>query len=228
MDTVFATLGLPSETLIAAITTLVVVVDPLGLAPIFLSVTTGASSAQRRRTAQLACLIAFLILAASIVGGAALLSALGISLPAFRVAGGLLLFYTAFEMVFERRSVRKGETAEEATEGGATAGGPDMETLRMIAAFPLAIPLMAGPGAIAACILLADQIGQTAMGTGVLIGIAGLVCLACLVVFLLAGPIDRLLGSIGRTVLSRLLGVILAALAVQFIADGVLRLSGTT
>lgn len=198
--------------LIAALTTLFVTVDPLGLVPIFLSLTPGATSKDRRQIALLATVLAFGILAASSLFGAALLGALGITLPAFRVAGGMLLFYMAFEMVFERRQPRKTATAETAMT---------KDDIRNIAAFPLAIPLMAGPGAITACILLAARTGGSPAGMAWLIGIIALVCGTCLVAFWLADPIDRLLGNTGRTVLTRLLGVILAALAVQFMADGV-------
>ncbi|MEL7542437.1 MAG: MarC family protein [Pseudomonadota bacterium] len=206
------------DLLVAAFTTLLVVVDPLGLAPIFLSLTGGADSASRRQIAWLAAVIAFGILTASVLAGGALLGALGISLPAFRVAGGLLLFYTAFEMVFERRAPRKNATAAQAMS---------KDDIHNIAAFPLAVPLMAGPGAIAACILIAAKMDNSLGGSLALIGIAGLVCLLCVAVFVLATPIDRLLGTVGRTLLSRLLGVILAALAVQFIADGVRSLVGS-
>ncbi|MEO0618592.1 MAG: MarC family protein [Pseudomonadota bacterium] len=205
------------DLLIAAFTTLLVVVDPLGLAPIFLSLTGGADAASRRQIAWLSAVIAFGILAASVLAGGALLGALGISLPAFRVAGGLLLFYTAFEMVFERRAPRKTAAAAQAMS---------KDDIQNIAAFPLAVPLMAGPGAIAACILIAAKMDNSLAGSAALIAIAGLVCLLCVIVFVLASPIDRLLGTVGRTLLSRLLGVILAALAVQFIADGVRSLAG--
>jgi len=201
-----------TDLLIAALTTLLVTVDPLGLVPIFLSLTPGADKADRRQIALLATVLAFGILAASTLFGASLLSALGITLPAFRVAGGMLLFYMSFEMVFERRQPRKTATAEVAMT---------KDDIRNIAAFPLAIPLMAGPGAITACILLAGRVGGDAAGMAWLIGTIGLVCLICLLAFWLATPIDRMLGNTGRTILTRLLGVILAALAVQFMADGV-------
>lgn len=200
------------DLMVSALTTLLVVVDPLGLVPIFLSLTPGADASSRRQIAILASVLAFGILTAVTLFGAPLLNALGISLPAFRVAGGLLLFFMAFEMVFERRQPRKKATADTAMT---------KDDIRNIAAFPLAIPLMAGPGAIAACILLAARMDGDMVGIAALIGITAAVCLCCVVAFLLASPIDRLLGVTGRTLLSRLLGVILAALAVQFVADGV-------
>lgn len=141
-----------------------------------------------------------------------MLRALGISLPAFRIAGGLLLFWIAFEMVFELRSARKNRTATEAVT---------IDHIRNIAAFPLAIPLMAGPGAITAIILLAGRAAGDPSRQIVLVGLTALVILSCLLVLLMAHRIARLLGVTGNIVLTRLLGVILAALAVQFVIDGV-------
>ena len=151
--------------------------------------------------------MAFFALAGDVV-----LKALGVSLPAFRIAGGLLLFWIAFEMVFERRNERKAQTAEIAIT---------QDHIRNVAAFPLAIPLMAGPGALTAMMLLAGRAEGSWLLLGSLAAISALVILSCLAVFLLATPIARLLGVTGNVVLTRLLGVILAALAVQFVIDGV-------
>jgi multiple antibiotic resistance protein len=140
-----------------------------------------------------------------------LLRTLSISLPAFRIAGGLLLFSIASEMVFGVRIARQFEAAEQAVE----------EHVRNVAAFPLAIPLMAGPGAITATVLLAGRTGGEPARLAVLIAIVAVVMATCLIVFLAATRIERLLGMTGNTVLSRLLGVLLAALAVQFVIDGV-------
>jgi multiple antibiotic resistance protein len=201
-----------SDYLTSALVTLLVTVDPPGLAPIFLSLTRGMTAAERRQVAIRACIIAFAIMAFFALAGDVVLKALGVSLPAFRIAGGLLLFWIAFEMVFERRNDRKQATAETAIT---------LDHIRNVAAFPLAIPLMAGPGALTAMILLAGRAeGKATMLTALAL-ICGLVILACLVTFLLATPIARLLGVTGNIVLSRLLGVILAALAVQFVIDGV-------
>jgi multiple antibiotic resistance protein len=139
-----------------------------------------------------------------------LLRALGITLPAFRIAGGLLLFAIAFEMVLGVRMRREGQAAEEAVE----------EHVRNIAAFPLAIPLLAGPGAITATVLLAGRAGSNLLLTGLLLAVVVVVALASLAAFLLAGRISGLLGHTGNIVLSRLLGVLLAALAVQYVVDG--------
>jgi multiple antibiotic resistance protein len=150
------------------------------------------------------------------------LTFLGISLPAFRIAGGLLLFWIAFEMVFEKREKRKQASAEQALaherEGPRAHGG--QEDLRHIAVFPLAIPLIAGPGAISATILLASEAPDWGMVLVLLLIIVALIA-TCFAVFLAADRVDRYLGDTGRMVLTRLLGVLLAALAVQFVADGV-------
>lgn len=198
--------------LTSALVTLLVTVDPPGLAPIFLGITPGMSIAERRQVAIRACIIAGLILAASGFVGAQLLSALGITLPAFRIAGGLLLFWIAFEMVFRHRNDRKTEQAEQAIT---------LDHIRNVAAFPLAIPLMAGPGAITATILLAGRAEGALLRMGLLLAVIVGVMLACLLTFLAAGRISKALGITGNVVLTRLLGVILAALAVQFVADGV-------
>jgi multiple antibiotic resistance protein len=200
------------EFLSAALVTLLVTLDPPGLAPIFLSLTRGMSGDERRQVAIRACIIAFCIMAFFGVAGDVVLKALGVSLPAFRIAGGLLLFWISFEMVFERRNERKQATAETAIT---------QDHIRNVAAFPLAIPLMAGPGALTAMMLLAGRAGGDPLMLAALAVICGLVVLSCLVVFFLAVPIARLLGVTGNVVLTRLLGVILAALAVQFVIDGV-------
>lgn len=204
------------DTLLSALVTLLVTVDPPGLAPLFLAVTSGMDSAQRRQVATRASVIAFCVLALFAVAGAAILSLFGITLPAFRVAGGLLLFYIAFEMIFERRHERHEKSAERAIT---------KDMIHNVAVFPLAIPLIAGPGAISATILLSGEFanpGPRAVLVGTILAIIALVWL----VFLLSEKLDRFLGETGRSILSRLLGVILAALAVQFVADGVKALAG--
>jgi multiple antibiotic resistance protein len=201
---------MPLDFAITALVTLFVVVDPIGLAPTFLAVTEGLPRRARRDVAVRASLIAGAILIGTALIGDVLLRALGITLPAFRIAGGLLLFAIAFEMVLGVRMRREGQAAEEAVE----------EHVRNIAAFPLAIPLLAGPGAITATVLLAGRAGGNLLLTGLLLAVVVLVALACLAAFLLAGRISGLLGHTGNVVLSRLLGVLLAALAVQYVVDG--------
>ena len=200
-----------------AFLTLFVAVDPPGLAAIFLGLTAAMGMTARKQTAKRASLIAFGILVASALCGEPLLAMLGIGIPAFRVAGGLLLFYIAFEMVFERREERKSHSAEEAIAHDVYHHD--------IAAFPLAIPLMAGPGAITATILQASNAGHSVLNMASLIVIIGLVIGACYGVFRVSTSVDRLLGATGRVVLSRLLGVLLAAMAVQTIGDGILAFS---
>jgi multiple antibiotic resistance protein len=203
--------AMPLDYLVSALVTLVVVVDPIGLTPTFLAVTQGLPAAARRQIALRACLTAGVILAGTALIGDWLLDKLAITLPAFRIAGGLLLFAVASEMAFGVRIERQSKEAEEAVE----------EHVHNVAAFPLAIPLMAGPGAITATLLLSGQAhGQPLLLAG-LLGVAVIVVAVCYGVFLAAARIERLLGVTGSVVLSRLLGVLLAALAVQFVIDGV-------
>lgn len=195
----------------AALVTLLVTLDPVALAPIFVSLTRGMSADHRKRVAIRASFIAFGILAFFGLGGELLLRLLGVGIPAFRISGGLLLFWIAFEMVFERRNERKQHTADVAiTE----------DHIRNVAAFPLAIPLMAGPGAITATILLAGRAGGNPVYLGFLLALIALGVISCFAVFMAAERVSRMLGITGNIVLSRLLGVILAGLAVQFIIDG--------
>ena len=195
----------------STLATLLVTLDPPGLAPIFISLTMGMVAAERRQVAIRASLIAFVIMTFFALGGGHILTVLGVGLPAFRIAGGLLLFWIAFEMVFEARIERKAETAQSAIT---------IDHIRNVAAFPLAIPLLAGPGAITATILLAGRAGSDPRLIAILVALIGAVLALCALVFLLAERISRLLGVTGNVVLSRLLGVILAALAVQFVVDG--------
>jgi multiple antibiotic resistance protein len=197
--------------LVSALVTLLVVVDPVGLVPTFIGITDGLSASLRREVALRATLIAGVILIGAALIGNWLLATLAISLSAFRIAGGLLLFSIATEMVFGVRMRREGEAAEQAVE----------ERARNIAAFPLAIPLMAGPGAITATVLLSGRAEGSLLLLSLLIAVVALVAAACFLAFLSAGRLGRLLGVTGNIVLSRLLGVLLAALAVQYVVDGI-------
>jgi len=198
------------EFLKTAFLTLFVAIDPPGLAPVFLSLTAALTAAQRKSVAFRSVTIALCILIASALGGKDFLEMLGIGIPAFRIAGGLLLFSIAVEMVFERREQRRSQSAEVAAHEHKT-----------IAAFPLAMPLMAGPGAITATILQTSNAHGEWMNVLGLLGVLVIVVGSCLPVFLLANHIDKLLGVSGRMILSRLLGVLLAAMAVQTVGDGV-------
>jgi multiple antibiotic resistance protein len=191
---------------IAAFTALFVVIDPIGLTPIFVALTAGMTPRQRRGVAIRACVIAAGILILFALTGEAVLSFLGISMPAFRIAGGLLLFLTALDMLFERRQERR--------EGQADHPPPDPSV------FPLALPLTAGPGAIATMILLTDEAGavETAQAMGVMLAVIAV----SFALFQAAGPLERGLGPTGTNVVTRLLGMLLAALSVQFVIDGLM------
>src|SRR5271167_441067 len=184
---------------VSALITLFVVVDPIGLAPTFLAVAENLPAAARRGVALRASIIDGAILIGAALIGDRLLGTLAISLAAFRIAGGLLLFSIASEMVLGVRMRREGEAAEQAVE----------EHVRNVAAFPLAIPLLAGPGAITAAVLLAGRAGGDLLLTVQVLADVILVAAACFVAFLFAAQIGRLLGLTGNIVLSRLLGVLL-------------------
>lgn len=191
--------------IITAFVTLFVVIDPPGLAPLFIALTNGMSDARRRRIGWRATVIAAFLLTLFGLAGEKILSGIGISLPAFRIAGGILLFLTALDMLFERRTERReGQHADEDHD-------PSV--------FPLATPLLAGPGALATMILLVGD-GGGAVHT-LIIHLVMLSVLALnMVLFMLAGPLSRALGRTGTMVVTRLLGMLLAALSVQFIIDG--------
>jgi len=198
------------ELFLAAFITLFVVIDPPGTAPIFSSLTQGASGAQRRSMAIRAVVIAAIILFGFALAGEAFLHTLGISLEAFRIAGGIMLFFIAMDMVFETRTKRREDRAQKVMET------PEIED---VAVFPMAMPMIAGPGSIATIMLLMARAGgpqETAIVMAALI--ANL--LLMLAGLLAVGPIMRLFGTQVEAVTTRLLGVILAALAVQFVLDG--------
>lgn len=196
----------------SALATLLVISDPIFMSALFLGLTHDLNKTQRAEVALRGVTIAFFILLGAGLGGAKLLSLLGISLSAFRIAGGLLLLSSAAEMVFDRRGQRQQDLATKAIS---------VDHVKNIAAFPLAIPLLAGPGAITAMILLAGRANGDVSKLVALYALAALVMFACYLSFLSAERISGLLGVTGRAVISRLLGIILAALAVQFIIDGV-------
>ena len=192
---------------IPAFVTLFVIIDPIGLAPLFVALTQGMTARQRRKVAVRACLVALGLLTLFGVAGEAVLNFLGISMPAFRIAGGVLLFLTALDMLFERRAQRR--------QGQADSAHPEDPSV-----FPLAIPLIAGPGAIASMILLTGQEGGEALHVLAVHVVMLLVLLVVFLLFMLAAPLERLLGPTGINVVTRLLGMLLAALSVQFVIDG--------
>ncbi|MDO8328292.1 MAG: MarC family protein [Cypionkella sp.] len=196
-----------SAFLITAFATLFVVIDPPGLVPLFIALTQGMDNEHRRRMARRACIIAFVLLTMFGLMGEALLGFIGISMPAFRIAGGILLFLTALDMLFERRTQRReGQHPD-----------PDHDP----SVFPLATPLIAGPGAIATMILLVGQSGPGWIGTAAVLGLLLAMIFATYLFFLAAPVLERLLGRTGTVVITRLLGMLLAALSVQFVIDGV-------
>lgn len=191
--------------------TMLVVMDPVGLAPVFISLAGRRPSFERRAMALKASLVAGVIILAFGLFGRALLDHLGISLDSFRVAGGILLFLIALDMVFARTSGTK-ETPDEEREA---------QERQDISVFPLAIPLIAGPGTLASIMILAsDAHGSPVLLTAVFLVTAG-VLLLCYLALRLSGQIARIIGLTGVHVVTRVLGVLLGALAVQYVADGV-------
>lgn len=200
-----------SELFISALVTFFVVIDPPGCAPIFASLTTGASAAHRRTMAVRSTLIASGILLFFALLGEKLLASMGISLDAFRVAGGLMLFMIAIDMVFEKRTERRAHRAEDVK------GQPDHED---ISVFPMAIPMIAGPGSIASVMLLTSK-ADGLSGTITVLGALATVLVMLLILLVLAGPVMKVLGYKMEAMITRILGVILAALAAQYVLDGV-------
>ena len=200
-----------TELFISAFVTFLVVIDPPGCAPIFASLTTHAPPAQRRAMAIRAVFVGTLILIVFALFGEQFLRALGISLDAFRIAGGIMLFLIALEMVFEKRSQRREDRAQKIIDT------PEVEDVSI---FPMAMPMIAGPGSIASIMLLmarSEGVQQTLVVLAAMLAVMALTLLALLV----AGPIMRVLGARIEVVITRLLGVVLAALAAQFVIDGV-------
>jgi multiple antibiotic resistance protein len=201
-----------TELFVSAFVTFLVVIDPPGCAPIFASLTAGTDAAHRRATALRSVAIAAGILLFFGLLGQNLLHALGVSLTAFRIAGGILLFLIAIDMVFEKRTERRETRAEEVSAAH----------VDDISVFPMAIPMIAGPGSIASIMLMTAR-SEGAIETLIVLGALLLTLLLTLVALLLAGPLMRLMGHRMEAMLTRLLGVILAALAVQFVLDGLHR-----
>jgi multiple antibiotic resistance protein len=199
------------DIVLQAFTTLFVVIDPPGLVPVLLALTPGVKAAERRRMALKGTAIATLILLGFALVGERLLGVLGISLPALRTAGGLMLLLIALEMVFERRTERRSRSADELR----AVGGADD-----ISVFPLAIPLLAGPGAITSVILLMARHDGDLVAQGAVIAVLLAVMASCIGFFALIEPLARLLGATMTHVISRLLGILLGALAIQYVFDG--------
>ncbi|WP_299023530.1 MarC family protein [uncultured Sulfitobacter sp.] len=193
--------------MITAFVTLLVVIDPIAIAPIFLAVTPDMTPAMRERIARRAVLVGGLILVVFALAGEAVLDFIGISMAAFRVAGGMLLFLTALDMLFERRTKRR----EDSSEPDPVHEDPSV--------FPLGIPLIAGPGAIASVILL---VGEKPGGEGLLIvlGMTAVILLFMYIMLRLSSRLEQALGKVAINVFTRIFGMLLAALSVQFVLDG--------
>ena len=194
----------------SVLVTFLVIIDPPGVAPIFASLTRGTPPAHRRAMAIRSSLIAWAILMFFALLGKPLLHALGISLASFRIAGGILLFFIAFDMIFERRTERREKRAHEIE------GAPDAED---ISVFPMAIPMITGPGSIASAMLWVSRADNVLQVATVLAAITA-VMLITMVTMLAAGPLMKLIGEKIEAMITRVLGVILAALAAQFVVDG--------
>jgi len=188
-----------------------VVVEPVSLVPIFAALTAGASIGYRRRMACKSVLVAAIICVLFAVGGPAFLDVMSISLDAFKIGGGVLLFLIAIDMVFARESAPRHTTAQEDSEA---------RHRQDISVFPLAFPFITGPGALATILLQVSEPGLTLVAEALLLGVILLVLLTTLGFMLLADPLMRVIGVTGSNVVSRLSGVVLAALAVQYMIDG--------
>jgi multiple antibiotic resistance protein len=195
---------------ISAFVTLFVVIDPPGCAPIYAGLTAGASHRQAAVMAVRACLIATAILLVFALFGEELLGFLHIELDSFRIAGGIMLFLIALEMVFEKRTERREGRAEKIRSH------PPVED---VSVFPMAMPMLAGPGSIASIMLLSAR-AQGTQGTLIVLAALAAVMLLSFLALVAAGPLIRLLGDKVEAVLTRLLGLLLAALAAQFVIDG--------
>jgi multiple antibiotic resistance protein len=194
----------------SALVTFLVIIDPPGCAPIFASLTRGTSPAHTRAMAIKSSLIAWAILMFFAFLGKPMLHALGISLASFRIAGGILLFYIAVDMVFERRTQRREDRAH------SIEGTPEAED---ISVFPMAIPMIAGPGSIASAMLWVSR-AETPAHVAVVLGAITVVMILTLLTLLASEPMMRLMGEKVEAMITRILGVILAALAAQFVIDG--------
>ncbi|HYU96477.1 MAG TPA: MarC family protein [Sphingomicrobium sp.] len=194
----------------SALATFLVIIDPPGCAPIFTSLTRGTSAAHRRAMAIRSSLIAWAILMFFALLGKPMLHALGISLASFRIAGGIMLFFIAIDMVFERRTERREKRAE------AIERTPEIED---ISVFPMAMPMIAGPGSIASAMLWVSR-AESPLHVAVVLGAVTTVIALTLVTLLAAGPLMKLIGDKVESAITRILGVILAALAAQFVIDG--------
>lgn len=227
------------ELALTSFATLFVIIDPPGNLPIFISLTANTPAAHQRAMAIKAPIIALCVLLLFALAGESLLNFIGVEMSAFRIAGGLMLLLVAFEMVFDLRGKRRSNSAHQihqrkqqaaGTAGSAAAqpaaqatadqGGDGNPPPVDISVFPMAIPILAGPGAITTVLLLMSQQTEGGVGDAVVLGVVVVLMAMCMALFLLSSKLDKLLGDTVTSVLTRLFGVILAALSIQFIIDG--------
>ncbi|MDX1653682.1 MAG: MarC family protein [Candidatus Competibacteraceae bacterium] len=194
--------------------TLFVTIGPIDVASLFIAISFNADAASRRQMAVRGTAVGAGVLLIFALAGEALLDALGITMPAFRFAGGILLLLLAIDMVFARHSGISGLTSIE---------GEEASSKQDISIFPLAVPLIAGPGAIASVILLMGEVQGELTGQLTVLLVLVVVLLLTLAALLLAGRIVGLFGITGVNVITRVLGIVLAALAAQYILDGLAR-----
>lgn len=205
-----------SDVAVPAFATLFVIIDPIGLVPLFMTMTANMSDAHRRSIALRATAFGFAVLLIFALAGQPVLNFLGISLAAFKIAGGLLLFLTALEMLFEKRTERRERNVEQSSREHEKTNEPVDDQW----VFPLGTPLIAGPGAIASIILLMGNDTHGLAGNVVVIAVLGFVILATLILFLIAAKLTRFISPTASRAMSRILGMILAALAVEFVLTG--------
>lgn len=201
-----------TEQLVNTFIILFVVIDPIALAPIFGAMTRGGSDLYRKKMAFKATTLSTIILMIFLFLGNHFLKAMGITIPAFKIAGGLLLLVNGFDMVFARHTGLRSTTVKESAEA---------RQKDDISVFPLAFPLIAGPGTITTVLLLSTEMNDDPVMFASLLGIILLVLGLALIFLLMSGRVMRVLGETGANVLDRLLGVVLCALAVQFMVDGI-------
>ena len=194
------------EELVKVAVTLFVVIDPMGTLPLFLSITRDSTEILRRRIARRAVIVSFAVLVGFLFAGGTLLSGLGIEIPSFRIAGGIVMFIFALQMVFDTQNRHK--------EGGPEEGH-DM------AVYPLAIPAISGPGSMMTVVLMAEQYGSSLLMNLAIAGIIGLILFATWLMLRYAGVIQSLIGSTGASIISRVMGLILAAMAIQTVLTGI-------
>ncbi|WP_051548031.1 MarC family protein [Sneathiella glossodoripedis] len=201
---------------LTAFVTMFVIIDPIGLLPIFISLTKGTTVSHQRKMAIKGVLIGGATLLFFALLGDRFLSLLGVGLPSFRIAGGAMLFLMAIEMVFDKRSKRRENSAEHMREEIIAEKHFDD-----ISVFPLSVPLISGPGAIASIMLLMSANRDNLVHQGTILGVLAVVLLIVFILFMLAPRLEKLMGVTFTQIVSRVLGVILGALAIQYIVDGI-------